>query len=281
MGVFTSQQLTRYYDIYRDTEVVFTKEIIKTLCLNTRQIYVKCAGGQWPCILSSTSFLGAKIVINKEGGAYDDVQKPDAPVSLHFCFTPQEAPQIVFFVNSRVDNIEPYMGHDDLVVVTLNFLQRPPDDLIALTGSLLEANINAVRRREERIAITPNSKRKLGLQKEETIVYVQNVPRHCVLRDISFSGVKLILVGLKAFIIKQVVMIRFEFDDPRATIYVRGIVVAVDEIEGRKDLVVARILYDEKTVPVAYKIRINNYITDVRMNQLSENDAASDGKSQN
>lgn len=272
MGVVTSQQLSRYYDMYRDIDVVFTKEIIKTLCLNPRQVYIRCAGGQWPCILNSASLLGAKVVVSKNGGAYA-AMKETPSVNLHLCFTPPDSQPIVFFVNTRFDNAVPYMDSEDLVAANLEFVNRPPDDLISLMGSLLEANANAVRRREERIAINPNSKRKLGLQSEESIVYVQNVPRHCVLRDLSFSGTKLILVGLKAFIIKQIVMVRFDFDDPRETIYVRGVVVAVDEIEGRKDLVVARILFDEKSVPMAYKLRINNYITDVRINQLSENEA--------
>ena len=272
MGVVTSQQLSRYYDMYRDIDVVFTKEIIKTLCLNPRQIYIKCAAGQWPCILNSASLLAAKVVVSKNGGAFAAMKKNQS-ANLHFCFIPADSQPIVFFVNTRFDDFVPYMNSEDLVVVTLSYVNRPPDDLISIMGSLLEANANAVRRREERIALNPNSKRKLGLQSEESIVYVQNVPRHCVLRDISFSGAKLILVGLKAFIIKQIVMVRFEFEEPRETIYVRGVVVAVDEIEGRKDLVVARILYDEKSVPMAYKLRINNYITDVRINQLSENEA--------
>ena len=280
MGVVTSQQLSRYYDMYRDIDVVFTKEILKTLSLNPRQIYIKCAGGQWPCILNSASLLAAKVVVSKNGGAFSAMKK-NSSVNLHFCFSPVDSQPIVFFVNTRFDDYVPYMNSEDLVIVTLAYVNRPPDDLIAAMGSLLEANANAVRRREERIALNPNSKRKLGLQNEESIVYVQNVPRHCVLRDISFSGAKIILVGLKAFIIKQIVMVRFEFEEPRETIYVRGVVVAVDEIEGRKDLVVARILYDEKSVPMAYKLRINNYITDVRMNQLAENDVSADNGSQN
>ena len=237
MGVVTSQQLSRYYDMYRDIDVVFTKEIIKTLCLNPRQIYIKCAAGQWPCILNSVSLLSSKVVISKTGGAFKAL-KENQSVNLHFCFTPADSQPIVFFVNTRFDDFVPYMNSEDLIVVTLTYVNRPPDDLISIMGSLLEANANAVRRREERIAINPNSKRKLGLQNEESIVYVQNVPRHCVLRDISFSGTKLILVGLKAFIIKQIVMVRFDFDDPRETIYVRGVVVAVDEIEGDRKSVV-------------------------------------------
>ena len=238
--------------------------------MDTRQIYIKCTGGQWPCILNSTSLLSAKVIISRNGGAFA-AMKESSSVSLHFCFVQPDSRPLVFFVNTRVEDFVPYMDTEDLVVVTLNFINRPPDDLISIMGSLLEANANAVRRKEERIAISAISKRKLGLQKEETIVYIQNVPRHCVLRDISFSGAKLILIGLKSFILKQIIMIRFEFNDPREIIYVRGVVVAVDEIEGHKDLVVARVLYDKKSVSMAYKIRINNYITSVRINQLAEN----------
>lgn len=66
MGIVTSQQLTRYYELYRDTEVIFSKEVIKTLHMDPRQVYVKCTDSQWPCIINSTSFLGAKIIIGSK-----------------------------------------------------------------------------------------------------------------------------------------------------------------------------------------------------------------------
>ena len=52
--------------------------------------------------------------------------------------------------------------------VSLEFTQRPPDDLIQILGSLLEANSNAQRRKDERIVITPESMKKLGLDSRES-----------------------------------------------------------------------------------------------------------------
>ncbi len=271
MALTTSQQLMKYYDIYRDSEVIFTKEIIKTLSLDPRQIYIKTTEGQWPCILSSCSLLGAKVIIGRKSGALDKMVN-GASVSLRFCFVPPDNSTITFFINSRVENVTPYMNNNELFVVSMEFSQRAPDDLIGMLGNLHEANANAVRRREDRIAITPDSKRKLGLTKEETIVYVQNVPRHCILRDVSFSGVKIILVGLKPFLMKQTVIVTFDFEEPHENIQVKGVVVRCDEVQGRKDLVVASILFDEKNVPIAYKLRINEYITNVRKNQLDNMD---------
>ena len=75
MGIVTSQQLTRYYELYRDKEVTFSKEVIKTLNLDPRQIYIKCTDSQWPCIINSTSFMGAKIIIGSKGGAYSKLSQ--------------------------------------------------------------------------------------------------------------------------------------------------------------------------------------------------------------
>ena len=52
MGIVTSQQIQNYYDLFRDTEVTYTKDVLKTLAVDPRQIYIKCNGAQWPCIIN-------------------------------------------------------------------------------------------------------------------------------------------------------------------------------------------------------------------------------------
>lgn len=270
MGVTTSQQISHYYDVYRDTEITFSKEVISTLNVDPRQIYVKCPGAQWPCIINSTSLMQARIIIGTKGGAYAQLSKENATCSLRFCFISPDGQPISFFVSSRVSNIAPYMNSSDLAIITLYFTQRPPDDLIESVGKLLEANVNAIRRKEERILINEESKRRLGLLKEETVVFIQNVPRHCIIRDMSFSGAKIILLGLAQFLKDKEAIIRFDFEDSREPIGVKGVIVSADSIQGRKDLVALSIRYDEKSVPIAYKLRINNYVTSVRKKQLDQ-----------
>ena len=275
MGIATSQQLTRYYDVYRDTDIVFTKQVIRTLNLNPRQISVKCNGRQWPCIINSTSLRSCKIIVNTNGGAVAALAKAgSSTVSIYFCFTPPDVQPITFFVNAKVEDneIQPFNGNKDLSIVTLNFTQRPPDDLIEIIGTVLEANANSIQRRDERIAITADSKRKLNLLKEETFVYMQNVPRHCIIRDISFSGAKLIMLGVKAFVVNKDVILHFDFTDPQEPMDIKGKVVTVEDVAGRRDLIVANILFDEAQVPISYKLRINSYITSVRKQQLQDNE---------
>lgn len=268
MGTATSLQITNYFDSYRDTEITFTKEVIRTLNLDPRQIYIKCNGSQWPCIINSTSLQLVRIIIGNKSGAFQHLREAGVPAQVRFCFNQPEGDKLCFYVSSRVQSVTPYMSSSDLSVVTLEFSQRPPDDLIETIGRVLEANANAVRRREERIVMSEDAKRRLGLQKEETVVFIQNVPRNCIIRDLSFSGGKVILLGLAQFVKDKIAVLRFSFEDTQEVVDVKGTVVAADQIEGHKELVAISIRYDEATVPMAYKMHINNYLATLRKKQL-------------
>ena len=86
-NIATNQLTNKYYDLYRENEITFSKDILRSLRLNPRQIYVKCGGEQWPCIINSTSFQMAKIIIGTAGGAYQKITKKDAPrANIRYCF---------------------------------------------------------------------------------------------------------------------------------------------------------------------------------------------------
>ena len=270
MGVITSQQLTRYYEQFCDTEIAFSKDIIRVLNIDPRQIYIKCNGTQWPCIINSTSFKLARIIIGTKGGAYQMISQKEPPaVSLRFCFKEEGNQMMSFFVNSKVTNISPYMNSQDLVIVTLTFTQRPPDDLIEQIGGLLEANQNAIRRKEEYILINEENKRKLGLMREETVVMIENVPRHCILRQISFGGAKFILLGLSQFLTNKEAVIQMDFEEPPERIQIKGKIVAAGIVEGRKDIVAVNMQFDEKLVSLTYKMHINGFLQQQRKIKVS------------
>ena len=151
----------------------------------------------------------------------------------------------------------------------MQFTARPPDDLIEIVGRLLEANANAIRRREERVLINDDSKRKLNLAKEECNVIVQSVPRHCVVRDLSFSGARVILIGLSQYLTSKEAILRLEFNEPSEIVSVRGTIVSADLIQGRKDVCIASIKFDEASLPLSFKMHLNSYLTTVRKTQLS------------
>lgn len=270
MGYATSQQLARYHELYNSIDVTFTKEVIKATGLIPQQVYVKALGGQWPCVINSTSMTGAKIITGMKSGLYDKIQQGNTSVSLRFSFLNQDKPEpMSFFVAAKVAGVNQYAGSPDLVLISITYTQRAPDDLIETLGALLEANINSAKRKEERIIINPDSMRKLGITQKETLIFIQGIPRRCILRDLSFSGAKVIMVGLAPFLLDKEVVLRVDIDEPRTAIGVHGKIVRTEDVENRKDLVALAIQYHEGKVPMAYKMHINNYLSQIRKIQLT------------
>lgn len=278
MGVSTSHQISRYYDFFRDKEIVFTKANLKSLRIDPRQIYLKCNGGQWPCIINSSSLQMAKVIVGTSSGVYQEISKKEvAPISIRYSFFDQNNEPIQFFVNCTVLEKAPYQNSSELALVTLQFTSRPPDDLIMKIGEFLEVNENFNIRKEERIGINKNSLRLLSIPKEETFVFITGVPRRCIIKDLSFGGARIMLVGIPKFLENKQIDLRLFFADTNEKISLQGIVRHADFLPGRKDICVVNIEFIPDEIPMGYKFHINSYITSYQkqliQNQM-ENEAA-------
>ena len=279
MSVATSHHISRYYDYYRDKEIIFTKANLKSLRIDPRQIYLKSNGGQWPCIINSSSLQQAKVIIGTASGIYTTVQKNrTAPISIRYCFFDQNNEPIQFSVNCTVYDVKPFQNSNELAMLTLNFTQRPPDDLILRIGEFIEVNENFQNRKEERIAINENSLRLLNIPKEESYIFIAGVPRKCILKDLSFGGAKAMLVGIPKFLENKAVDLRLFFMDTNEKISLQGIIKQSDFLPGRKDISIVHIEFIPDEIPMTYKFHINSYITSYQkqliQNQINNKAAA-------
>jgi len=271
MSVATSHHISHYYDYYRDKEIVFTKANLKSLRIDPRQIYLKSNGGQWPCIINSSSLQQAKVIVGTSSGVYTTIQKNrTAPISIRYCFFDQNNEPIQFSVNCNVLDVKPFQGSNELAMLTLNFTQRPPDDLILRIGEFIEVNENFQNRKEERIAINDNSLRLLNIPKEESYIFIAGVPRKCILKDLSFGGAKAMLVGIPKFLENKAVDLRLFFIDTNEKISLQGIIKNSDFLPGRKDISIVHIEFIPDEIPMTYKFHINSYITSYQK-QLIQN----------
>jgi hypothetical protein len=277
MGTATSQTIGKYYDLYKGIDVTFTKEVIQATGLIPQQVYIKCMGETWPCVVYATSFQGAKIIINSKTGLYDKVQRANNLVALRFSFRESDKNDpLSFSVSARASGYSAYGGSSDVSMLTVQYSQRPPDDLIEIMGRLLDANINSAKRREERIIINPDIERKLKIVAKETVIIIEGVPRRCILRDISFSGGKVIMVGISKFLVNREFVLRLDFEDPREQIMVKGRSIRSEEVAGRKELLALGLVFDEKSIPMTYKMRINDFLSQTRADSRVGNQEAAE-----
>jgi len=270
MPVTTSQQIARYYDEFRNVDVTFTREVIKATLLYPKQVFIKCMGYQWPCIIYSSSMVGAKIIANMKSSLNEAVRKANNLVSLRFSFLQRDKPDpLSFFVSSKITGYTPYSKENpELNFITINYTQRPPDDLIEILGTLLEANINSKRRGEDRIVLTADSAKKLGVRSRESRILIDGVPRKCIIRDVSFSGAKVIILGIAKFLVNKEAVLRIELDDPVDAVDIRGKVIRFEPVEGRNDIAAFALKFHEDTIPMKYKMRINNYLKGIKTKKV-------------
>lgn len=268
MSIVLSKKISDYYDHFRDERCIFTNDNIKSLKLDPREIYLKCSGGQWPCIINSSSLQMAKIIVGSSCGVFDILrQKKDVSVSLRYSFFENNR-KIQFFITCNVTNIEKYHEQSDLVLLSLEFTQRPPDDLILKLGEFFEANSNAKFQDKEKIAINHDALKLLSIPKEETIILISNVPRKCVLKELSFGGCVLMLVGLAKFLKNKEAKLMLFFADTNEKITLSGVIVEADFMPGRKDISVVSISFAPEEIPMTYKFHINSYLTSSRQARL-------------
>jgi hypothetical protein len=265
MSVSTQQKIAGYYDRYKGIDVTFTKAMIQVTGLVAQQVLIKCGGDFWPCVLYSSSFEGAKVVANSNSGLLEKLQKANNSISLRLCFRSIESSQpVTFFVAARVAGYSPYGGSSDTAMLKLHFTQRPPDDLIEIMGRVLDANINSSKRKNERVLLTADSLRKLRILSKNTAAFVQGAPRRCILRDISFSGAKVIMVGEEKSLVDQETTLRVNFDDPRESFLIRGKFLRAEGVENRDELIALGVSFDAAEIPMGYKVRLNDFLSAVR-----------------
>jgi Tfp pilus assembly protein PilZ len=266
MGILTAQRIESYYNTFKGIDMTFTKDMIQVTGLITEQVHLKCGSDFWPCVFFSTSFQGAKVVANIKSGLMNKLQKANNSVSLRFCFkSPEDGNPLTFFVAGRVIGVAPYKNSQDVSLLSVQFTQRPPDDLIEIIGRIFDANINSAKRKDDHIPITTESQRKIKLLSKETVVFIQGVPRRCILREVAFTNAKVIMLGVAKFLIDKEISVRFDFDDPRESFTIKGKVVDSEPVEGKQEMVALTLIYDEGNIPTGYKIRVNEYLNSTRL----------------
>jgi hypothetical protein len=273
MGVITSQRISVYFERFKDISVTFTKEIIQVTGLLTQQIHLKCGNDFWPCVVFSASFENAKVVANAKTGLLGKLQSTNNFVNLRFCFRPPgETNAVTFFIAGRVLASMPYGNSQDVNMFTIQFSNRPPDDFIEIIGRVLDANVNSTKRKEVRIALNADNLRRLNIMSTETSVFIEGVPRKCILRDISYSGSKIIMLGVAKFLMLKEAALRIDFEDPRASFTIKGKFVRAESVEGKKEMVALGLNFDEASVPMGFKIRLNDMLSTTRAeNRSNEN----------
>jgi len=265
MSIVTGQQLIQYYERYRETEVTFNKQVITATSLMPRNMYLRVLDRELPCTVFSSSMASARVIANVKAHFFLDLKRPNTRLALRWCFHRQDkAEPMTFFVPCRVTSFTHFnVQKPGVQMMTLVFTQKPPNDLIEILGGLLEANWNSQQRREERIPITPENLKKLGMESRDATLHVGDTSRPCLLKDLSFIGAEVLTSGLTESDSGRPASLNIAKGEQATDMTVQGTITRVEDVGGRKDIKAVAIEYAMDT-PISYKLLINSFVTSRR-----------------
>jgi hypothetical protein len=269
MSVVTSQQLNRYFEQFSTQEIVFTKDVNDTLLIYKKNIHFKCLGYQWPCVIFSCSLSGAKIIANLVPGIKDIIERANSVVNLRFSFIQKDkSDPISFFVPARVENYEAYGDERNTFnYINLKFNSKPANELIYRLGNILEIRQKSRDRKEERIVLNKGILQLLGLENTSVLVSIDNVPRKGILRDLSMSGMKILLQGIAKFLVNKPIIIKMVFKNASKPILMKGSIMRFETIEGRDDLAIFGVQLEEHDTPLEYYKQLNRFFDYLKKNK--------------
>ena len=263
MAIVTGGQKSRYYEAYSEIDVSFNRQVIQYTGLNPHDVFLRLTGSQIPCIIYSSSMIGAKVLANLETNHFEKIRESKNKVSLRFSFRREDnsIPR-TFFITSKVTGFRPYdQKRSKTNFVSLSYTQKPPDDLIEILGTLLDTNINSKKRKEHRIVIDESAIRMLGLKSRSSLLRFRDGLQKAIVRDLSFTGAKVLTAGHIGAAENKASILQLGFSDLAAPILLPNRIIRTEEIGERKDITAVALLYDEPRIPLAYKTRINQFFS--------------------
>lgn len=261
MSIITSHELSRFYEEYRETEVTFNKQVKEATGLLSS--HLKAGGAETSCILYACSMAAAKLLVQDlREPMLLAIQKAGGHLSVRLTFDRPDKPDpLTFYVAGRMTAATPYNPQNPRAqLVAVEFAGRPSDDLIQVLGVLLEANANAKRRREERIVITPETLKRIGLESRDCVVTVEGTEHRCILRDVSFSGAKVLVAGLAPSVAGQPVGLKVVRAEGGESIALWGEVARTEEVSGHPEILALGLKFLGDP-PVAYKMMLSSFLS--------------------
>jgi hypothetical protein len=258
----TTQHLARLFEEFGGTEVTFNAQVILESGLVTSDVRLTVGSHHLPCVLYACSMKGARVIVEFSKDDSDLLACSSSMTTLRLGFKQRdEKSPVSFIVPCRVESLSEYNTQKpQLRFATLEFTQRPSDALVSILGGLLELKTNAIRRRDQRIVLTPENMKKIGLESRESCVAIDGSSRRCLVRDLSFGGAKVLLSMLGLPEGPRKALLKLQRCEVQDDTILDGSIVRVEDVEGHQDLVAVSIRYSTDP-PISYKQKINSIFT--------------------
>jgi hypothetical protein len=264
MTTQTRHRCDEYYKLYIDHDISFTKEIISEMGLIPKKNFIRYGGENIPCILYSASMTKARIIAQLRADICEKIGLGNKTASLCLAFKREKSQDpVTLFINAKIAGFTPYKSDIPGVnFVTLKYMNKPPDDFIYKLGQAISDRSDDKRRKEQRIPMDDEKAKNMNIQSDKILIICDNKQFPCVLKDISFSGAKVITKGNKDFFNTKQVKLVLNISSLDGISAMIGKVVHCEEflINKTSKFIALGIAFDKTKIPDSYKDWVQSFM---------------------
>lgn len=254
MTLLGTSVLQNLYQEYLDTELTYSKEVSAGLGLLPAESTLKWQSELYPCVVHSCSFRAAKVLVRLTGAQWKAMEFGSKITTLTLTFSqPKTGRKELYQFNGNLQALQQHgapEGELSLLLAVI-FSHRPAEGFLQAHGTYLNLKKEANQRREERLPLNSETKELLGLSSLNTTVIVDHIERKCLLRELSYSGARVILTGVAPFLLDKPFTLAIPLVG-RTPLDIPGKIVRAEAVEGHKGLAVIALGYHQDRVPVDY-----------------------------
>lgn len=265
MSLVSQHKLNILFEKYRDREIAFTKSMMHLTRLDPANIYVKVKSTVIHCIIYSCSMKSVKVIVNLSQDDFAQIQTAKNLVNIRFSFKPKASAKrqdpIVFFIPSLVKGFNKFeINKKNAFLISADFVQKPPDDLIEILGRTIEVAENFEKRKNIRIPINDTIIKEIGFVSGKVVSIIDNIKRPSIIKNISSGGCLIILSCVPKFLVGKDISIQLVHKDSMSIVVLYGKVLRFESIENRTDIFGLGISFYEDKIPFVYKELLSDYL---------------------
>lgn len=254
MGILGNTQILAFYKEFQHRELSYTREVAGSLGLLYESPTLKIAGENFACLVHSLSFSAARIVLRVPSVQIEELRTGTRVGILRISFQAGLRSEVEEFTLSGKFTFQSHKAGSDgttLLLVRLDFNHRPPEGLIEIQGRYLKLRSDAELRKDLRITVDEATLRLMGMKSSRADMVIDQIPRKCVLREVSFGGATVILGGVAKFLGEREFRLSLDLSSG-SPVDVPGKIIRAEPLEGYKAMAVLGLSHHEDRVPGAY-----------------------------
>lgn len=257
-----------FYTKYKDYDVTFNQEMIDSLGMVTDQISFKCGEIKVPCIVYSSTMMGARLIAKLEKNFFDLLREHRNTIVLRYTFkTSGTAREISFIVHSKLKFSNAYdRDKPDFYYLFIDYINGAPNTLIDILGNHIETKISSQKRTEERIILYSDQEDKAALKIMENYLFIAGKGVKCILTEISIFSAKVLAKCSECSVEPgTVAMLIMKAEGLDGVGEMMGNIERVEPINKEEGFYSVIISFDQERIPPSYKMWIADCIEMIKI----------------